>query len=42
MRPWSSYCLSGTFVAFVLLPGSVEAHVNRFRGGPGLSPEDNI
>jgi hypothetical protein len=42
MRPWSSYCLSATLVACVLLTGLVQAQVNPFRGGPGLSPEDNL
>jgi surface antigen len=33
--------LSATLVACVLLPGLAQAQVNPFRGGPGLSPEDN-
>ena len=41
MRPRSARCLSATLAAFVLLPAAVQAQINPFRGGPGLSPEDN-
>ena len=41
MRPRSPCCLSATLAAFVLLPAAVQAQINPFRGGPGLSPEDN-
>ena len=33
--------LSAALAAFVLLPAAAQAQINPFRGGPGLSPEDN-
>jgi surface antigen len=33
--------LSAAFAAFVLLSAAALAQINPFRGGPGLSPEDN-
>jgi surface antigen len=33
--------LSAAFAAFVLLSAAAQAQINPFRGGPGLSPEDN-
>jgi surface antigen len=41
MRPLPSCCLSAALAAFILLPAAAPAQVNPFRGGPGLSPEDN-
>ena len=41
MRPRSSRCLSVALAALVLLPAAAQAQINPFRGGPGLSPEDN-
>jgi surface antigen len=41
MRLWSPRCLSAALAAFILLPAAAQAQVNPFRGGPGLSPEDN-
>ena len=41
MRPRSPYCLSATLAACVFLTAAAQAQVNPFRGGPGLSPEDN-
>ena len=41
MRPRSSLCLSAAFAALIVLPGTAQAQINPFRGGPGLSPEDN-
>jgi surface antigen len=41
MRPRSSRCLSAALAAFVVLPAAAQAQINPFRGGPGLSPEDN-
>ena len=41
MRPRSRYSLSAAFAACILLPPTAQAQVNPFRGGPGLSPEDN-
>ena len=37
----SPRCLSAAFAAFVLLSAAALAQINPFRGGPGLSPEDN-
>ena len=33
--------LSAFFAAVIALPTAAQAQVNPFRGGPGLSPEDN-
>ena len=41
MRPRSSLCLSAALAALIVLPATAQAQVNPFRGGPGLSPEDN-
>jgi hypothetical protein len=41
MRPRSSRCLSAALAAFIVLPAAAQAQINPFRGGPGLSPEDN-
>ena len=41
MRPRSSCRLSAALAAFILLPAAAQAQINPFRGGPGLSPEDN-
>ena len=41
MRPRSSRCLSVALAALVFLPVAAQAQINPFRGGPGLSPEDN-
>ena len=38
----SSCCLSVALAALIVLPaGAAHAQINPFRGGPGLSPEDN-
>ena len=37
----SPHHLSAFFAAFIALPTAAQAQVNPFRGGPGLSPEDN-
>ena len=41
MRPRSSLCLSAALAALIVLPATAQAQINPFRGGPGLSPEDN-
>jgi len=41
MPSWSPRCLSAALAALVLLPAAAQAQINPFRGGPGLSPEDN-
>ena len=41
MRRRSPHCLSAVLAAFILLPAAAQAQINPFRGGPGLSPEDN-
>jgi surface antigen len=41
MRSRSSCCLSVALAALIVLPAAAHAQINPFRGGPGLSPEDN-
>ena len=41
MRPRPPYCLSATLALCVFLTAAAQAQINPFRGGPGLSPEDN-
>jgi surface antigen len=41
MRPRLSLCLSAALAALIVLPATAPAQINPFRGGPGLSPEDN-
>ena len=41
MRPQSPHCLSAALAAWTFLTPAAQAQVNPFRGGPGLSPEDN-
>ena len=41
MPSWSPRCLSAALAALVLLPAAAQAQINPFRGGQGLSPEDN-
>jgi surface antigen len=41
MRPRSPCSISVALAAFILLPTAAESQINPFRGGPGLSPEDN-
>ena len=41
MRPRSSLCLSAALAALIVLLATAQAQINPFRGGPGLSPEDN-
>ena len=41
MRSRSSCCLSVALAALFVLPAVAHAQINPFRGGPGLSPEDN-
>ena len=41
MRSRSSCCLSVALAALMALPAATHAQINPFRGGPGLSPEDN-
>src|SRR5215472_3580720 len=41
MRSLSSRCLSAALAALIALPTVAQAQINPFRGGPGLSPEDN-
>jgi surface antigen len=41
MRPGSARRLLAALAAFILLSAAARAQVNPFRGGPGLSPEDN-
>jgi surface antigen len=41
MRPRSSHCSSAALAAWIFVTAAAQAQVNPFRGGPGLSPEDN-
>lgn len=41
MRPRSAHCLSAALAAWIFVTAAAHAQVNPFRGGPGLSPEDN-
>ena len=41
MRPGSASRLVAVLAAFILSSAAAPAQVNPFRGGPGLSPEDN-